>query len=65
MQNALADSLHNVYMVVAALTFLVFLAVLFFPKGRAQDLAVGEEASPQAQPVPPSPTVRGGVPTSG
>ncbi len=39
MQSSLADALHVVFVLVAALTVLVFLTVLFFPKGRAQDLA--------------------------
>jgi EmrB/QacA subfamily drug resistance transporter len=44
MQSAMAGALHSVYVVIAALTVLVFLAVLFFPKGRAEDLeARGDE----------------------
>jgi EmrB/QacA subfamily drug resistance transporter len=38
-QSALADALHSVFLWVTALTVLVFLAVLFFPKGKAEDLA--------------------------
>jgi MFS family permease len=38
-QSALAGALQSVFVLVTGLTVLVFLAVLFFPKGRAEDLA--------------------------
>ena len=58
LRQALDGALHSVYLVVAALTALVFLSVLFFPRGRAQDLATGEpeaeaEAARERRPVEP------------
>ena len=58
-QGALADALHSVFLLVTALTVLVFLAVLFFPKGRAEDLAADsarDATEPREAPV------HGGVP---
>jgi len=52
MQSALAGALHSVFLIVTALTALVFLAVLFFPKGRAEELSAGAEpAREPAEPV--------------
>jgi EmrB/QacA subfamily drug resistance transporter len=51
MQSALAGALHSVYLVIAALTALVFLAVLFFPKGRAQDLEAKDEERVESVPA--------------
>jgi EmrB/QacA subfamily drug resistance transporter len=42
MQGARAGALHGVYLVIAVLTALVFLSVLFFPKGQARDLEAQE-----------------------
>jgi MFS family permease len=49
-QDALAGALHSVFLLVTGLTVLVFLAVLFFPKGRAEDLAA--ESGGQLRPEP-------------
>jgi EmrB/QacA subfamily drug resistance transporter len=40
MQDALAQSLHSIYFFVVAIAIVMFVIVLFFPRGRAQDLAV-------------------------
>ncbi|MGH2583680.1 MAG: MFS transporter, partial [Dehalococcoidia bacterium] len=50
MQSALAGALQSVYLVIAALTVLVFLAVLFFPKGSAQDLGAKDDERVEAGP---------------
>ena len=50
LRQALDQALRSVYIVVAALTVLVFLSVLFFPKGRAQDLAA-EQSEPEEGPT--------------
>lgn len=56
-QLSLADALHNIYLVVAVLTLAVFLAILFFPKGRADDLAADSERGPAARPTSEPSTV--------
>ncbi len=51
LQSSLAEALHSVYVIVSVLAALVFLTTLFFPRGRAQDLAAPAEAGtphPQA-----------------
>lgn len=50
MQTALADSLHEIYIFVVAIAVAMFFIVLFFPRGRAQDLAVQPAT---AAPAPP------------
>jgi hypothetical protein len=40
MQDALAQSLHSIYFFVVAIAIAMLVIVLFFPRGRAQDLAV-------------------------
>jgi len=61
MQSALAVALQNVFVLTAGFAALVLLAVLFFPKGSAAELAVGElEPTPTATPEPVA--ADGGVP---
>jgi EmrB/QacA subfamily drug resistance transporter len=43
LQVSLADTLHVIYIAVAVITVLVFISVLFFPRGRAEELAAGSE----------------------
>ncbi|HEX5140153.1 MAG TPA: MDR family MFS transporter [Dehalococcoidia bacterium] len=56
MQQALSDSLHEIYLFVLLLAILAFCIALIFPRGRAEDLAVGatqsSEPQPQRQPAP-------------
>jgi MFS family permease len=51
-RRALDQALDSVYLVVAVLSALVFLSVLFFPRGRADELAAADEAQPPAEPEP-------------
>jgi EmrB/QacA subfamily drug resistance transporter len=50
-QSSLAGALHVVFLLVTGLTVLVFLAVLFFPRGSAEDLAA-DTSSERAVPPP-------------
>src|SRR5688500_102779 len=67
MQEALAASLHEIYFFVVAIAVAMFGVVLFFPRGRAQDLAVGEaDAAGMRGPAPDeSPSVRPPAPIPG
>jgi EmrB/QacA subfamily drug resistance transporter len=61
MQSALAVALENVFMLTAVFAALVLLAVLFFPKGSAEELAAdGTGVSPASTPEPV--TLDDGVP---
>lgn len=60
MQSVLAEALHGVYVIIAVLSALVFLAVLFFPKGSAEDLKAADE-EPAPQPVAATPAAEAGV----
>jgi MFS family permease len=53
-QHALADGLHSIYGAVAALSVVVFLVILFFPRGSADELAGGAEdvVEGEAEPAP-------------
>jgi EmrB/QacA subfamily drug resistance transporter len=64
MQDALATALHGVYIVVGLFAVLVFLAALFFPRGRAQELAAGKESPHPETEVEPA-TLDSGVPAGG
>ncbi len=44
-EGVLATSLHEVYFLILACAAITLAVVLFFPRGRAQDLAVGAEQS--------------------
>ncbi|HZQ35574.1 MAG TPA: MFS transporter, partial [Dehalococcoidia bacterium] len=48
-EGALADALHNIFLVVAGLAVVMFLVVLFFPKGRADELAADSASEQPAQ----------------
>jgi MFS family permease len=53
MQRALASSLHEIFYVVVIAAIAAFTIVLFFPKGRAHDLAkAGPGAAEHAPPAP-------------
>lgn len=57
MQNALAGALHGVFFAIAVAAVLVFIAVLFFPKGSAADLAAGGASATRAETAEPAPAV--------
>ena len=58
MRDVLATSLHEIYFLVLACACVAFAVVLFFPRGRAQELAMGAETvseTPSRAPaVPPA-----------
>lgn len=61
MQSALAVALHNVFILVALFSALVFLAALFFPKGSAAELAAGGPDQTAAETLEPV-AAEGGAP---
>ena len=54
MQRALAGSLHEIFYVVVLAAIMAFAIILFFPRGRAQDLAAGATGQPAAAGVSPA-----------
>jgi hypothetical protein len=65
MQRALASSLHEIFFFVVLSAVVSFLVVLFFPRGRHQDLAVGATPVPAAEAPPPGEADRRVVPDEG
>lgn len=53
MQTVLAEALQRIYLIVGVLSFLVFIAVLFIPRGRVEDLAApAQPPEPRHTPEP-------------
>ncbi len=62
MQGALADSLHETYFLVLAAAVITWAVVLFFPRGKAEELQVGASPPPRETPASSGVESRAGLP---